>query len=113
MPKMSLPLVIPFNAALNCKGIIFCLFVFLSSDNMPLSGPEHEHGRRQGASDLECDGGEREMDPIQGEGWSSDTLKILSSMPSRTIGESCNKQLLIMRRALYIEINKSVCFKTL
>lgn len=112
MPKMSLPLVTPFNAALKCKGFIFCLSVFLSSDNIPLCGPEHEH-RRQGASDLECDGGEREMDQIQGEGWSSDTLKILSSMPSRTIGESCNKQLLIIRRGLYIEINKSVCFKTL
>lgn len=76
-----------------------------SQDNMPLCGPEHEH-RRQGASDLECDGGEREMDPIQGEGWSSDTLKILSSMPSRTIGRNrgaiitqyCNKTLKLRRR---------------
>ncbi|KAL3996046.1 receptor-type tyrosine-protein phosphatase U [Sarotherodon galilaeus] len=76
-----------------------------SRDNIPLCGPEHEH-RRQGASDLECDGGEREMDQIQGEGWSSDTLKILSSMPSRTIGRNrgaiisqyCNKTLKLRRR---------------
>lgn len=76
-----------------------------SQDNIPLCGPEHEH-RRQGASDLECDGGEREMDQIQGEGWSSDTLKILSSMPSRTIGRNrgaiisqyCNKTLKLRRR---------------
>ncbi|XP_019744663.1 transmembrane channel-like protein 6b [Hippocampus comes] len=31
---------------------------------------------------------EREPDPFTGERWSSDTLKILSSMPSRTIGRS-------------------------
>ncbi|CAI5679423.1 unnamed protein product [Oreochromis niloticus] len=76
-----------------------------SRDNIPLCGPEHEH-RRQETSDLECDGGEREMDQIQGEGWSSDTLKILSSMPSRTIGRNrgaiisqyCNKTLKLRRR---------------
>lgn len=46
------------------------------------------------------------MDQIQGEGWSSDTLKILSSMPSRTIGRNrgaiisqyCNKTLKLRRR---------------
>lgn len=33
--------------------------------------------------------GERQTDPLIGAHWSSDTLKVLSSMPSRTIGESC------------------------
>ncbi|KAM9857482.1 transmembrane channel-like protein 6b [Aulostomus maculatus] len=54
-----------------------------------LSYPGHEfrgrmmHGREVGLEDEE-----RQTDPLIGERWSSATLKILSSMPSRTIGRS-------------------------
>ncbi|XP_030586311.1 transmembrane channel-like protein 6b isoform X2 [Archocentrus centrarchus] len=60
-----------------------------SQDNVPLFNPGPEHGsQRQGGSDVERDDSERPVDPIIGEQWSSDTLKVLSSMPSRTIGRN-------------------------
>ncbi|KAK2919300.1 transmembrane channel-like protein 6b [Channa argus] len=42
----------------------------------------------QGERDVEWEGDERETNPLIDERWSSATLKILSSMPSRTIGRS-------------------------
>ncbi|XP_027138541.1 transmembrane channel-like protein 6b isoform X2 [Larimichthys crocea] len=59
-------------------------------DDVPyLSSPGHEfRGNRPGRRDVEWYDGERHVDPIIGERWSSATLKVLSSMPSRTIGRS-------------------------
>ncbi|XP_028262081.1 transmembrane channel-like protein 6b [Parambassis ranga] len=58
-------------------------------DNVPyLPSPGHEHGglrQRQGEMESEEN---RQTDPLVCEVWSSATLKILSSMPSRTIGRS-------------------------
>ncbi|XP_054460237.1 transmembrane channel-like protein 6b [Anoplopoma fimbria] len=48
-------------------------------------GPEYE-GRRQGGRDMEDDEGQG--DPLIGQHWSSATMRILSSMPSRTIGRN-------------------------
>ncbi|XP_044047320.1 transmembrane channel-like protein 6b [Siniperca chuatsi] len=45
-------------------------------------------GSRQGLRDVEWEDDERQTDPLVGERWSSATLKVLSSMPSRTIGRS-------------------------
>ncbi|XP_026158288.1 transmembrane channel-like protein 6b isoform X2 [Mastacembelus armatus] len=42
----------------------------------------------RGLNDREWEDDERQTDPLVGERWSSDTLKVLSSMPSRTIGRS-------------------------
>ncbi|GLD60919.1 transmembrane channel-like protein 6 [Lates japonicus] len=54
-----------------------------------LSSPDHDfRDRRQGQRGDEWEDGERQIDPLVGERWSSATLKILSSMPSRTIGRS-------------------------
>ncbi|XP_054635974.1 transmembrane channel-like protein 6b isoform X2 [Dunckerocampus dactyliophorus] len=50
-------------------------------------GPEFRERRKRGRA-LEWEDDERVMDPSAGERWSSATLKILSSMPSRTIGRS-------------------------
>lgn len=50
-----------------------------------LSSPGHDAGEE--SQEMEDD--DRQIDPLMGERWSSDTLKILSSMPSRTIGGSC------------------------
>ncbi|KAG8015165.1 Transmembrane channel-like protein 6, partial [Nibea albiflora] len=59
-------------------------------DDVPyLSRPGHEfRGDRLGRSDVEWYDGERHGDPLIAERWSSATLKVLSSMPSRTIGRS-------------------------
>ncbi|XP_053191813.1 transmembrane channel-like protein 6b [Scomber japonicus] len=53
-----------------------------------LSSPSHDYrgGRQQRG--VECDDDERQIDPLIGEQWSSATLKVLSSMPSRTIGRN-------------------------
>ncbi|XP_022611480.1 transmembrane channel-like protein 6 [Seriola dumerili] len=57
-------------------------------DNVPyLSSPDYRE-RLQGQREDEWQDDERQTDPIRGEHWSSATLKILSSMPSRTIGRS-------------------------
>ncbi|XP_033480543.2 transmembrane channel-like protein 6b [Epinephelus lanceolatus] len=54
-----------------------------------LSSPGHEFkGRRNVRRDMELEDGERPVDPLIGERWSSATMKILSSMPSRTIGRN-------------------------
>ncbi|XP_041789823.1 transmembrane channel-like protein 6b [Chelmon rostratus] len=54
-----------------------------------LSHPGHEfRGSRPGQRDVEWEDGERQIDPLIGERWSSATLKVLSSMPSRTIGRN-------------------------
>ncbi|XP_041839862.1 transmembrane channel-like protein 6b isoform X2 [Melanotaenia boesemani] len=54
-----------------------------------LSSPPHEFRRPyREQSDNEFEGNERPDDPLIAERWSSATLKILSSMPSRTIGRS-------------------------
>ncbi|KAK5866525.1 hypothetical protein PBY51_020711 [Eleginops maclovinus] len=55
-----------------------------------LLGPGHElsqfKGRRQ--RETEWEDPETQADPLMGERWSSATMKILSSMPSRTIGRN-------------------------
>ncbi|CAK6973424.1 transmembrane channel-like protein 6b [Scomber scombrus] len=53
-----------------------------------LSSPGHEFrgGRQQRGVEWEDD--ERQIDPLIGEQWSSATLRVLSSMPSRTIGRN-------------------------
>lgn len=57
-----------------------------------LTSPDHDfRDRRQGQRGVEWEDDERQIDPLVGERWSSATLKILSSMPSRTIGESCRR----------------------
>lgn len=45
-------------------------------------------GGRQGQRDMEWEDDERQTDSLIAERWSSATLKVLSSMPSRTIGRS-------------------------
>ncbi|KAM3623404.1 uncharacterized protein V6R79_010744 [Siganus canaliculatus] len=50
-------------------------------------GPEFRGGRR-GRREVEWEESERQTDPLIDEPWSSATLKVLSSMPSRTIGRS-------------------------
>ncbi|XP_068448722.1 transmembrane channel-like protein 6b [Clinocottus analis] len=44
--------------------------------------------KRPGRRDVEWEDDERQGDPLLGERWSSATMRILSSMPSRTIGRS-------------------------
>ncbi|XP_032396588.1 transmembrane channel-like protein 6b [Etheostoma spectabile] len=54
-----------------------------------MSSPGHEfRDRRQMQRDLEWQDNEGQADPLMGERWSSATMKVLSSMPSRTIGRS-------------------------
>ncbi|KAM9362736.1 transmembrane channel-like protein 6b isoform 1-T2 [Symphorus nematophorus] len=54
-----------------------------------MSSPGHESSRgRQGQRDMEWEDDERQTDALIAERWSSATLKVLSSMPSRTIGRS-------------------------
>ncbi|XP_045902599.1 transmembrane channel-like protein 6b [Micropterus dolomieu] len=59
-------------------------------DDVPnLFSPGHGFtGNRQGQSEVEWEDDERQTDAFLGERWSSATLKVLSSMPSRTIGRS-------------------------
>ncbi|XP_029950675.1 transmembrane channel-like protein 6b [Salarias fasciatus] len=52
------------------------------------SPPRVIRGRRQGQRDMEWEDDVTQIDPLVGERWSSATMKILSSMPSRTIGRS-------------------------
>ncbi|CAJ1053729.1 transmembrane channel-like protein 6b [Xyrichtys novacula] len=54
---------------------------------LPSPGPEYR-GRPEGQTGTEWEDNDGEMDPLVGERWSSATMKILSSMPSRTIGRS-------------------------
>lgn len=54
-----------------------------------LASPGHDLGEENQDMDWESD--ERQTDPLLDERWSSATLKILSSMPSRTIGGSCRR----------------------
>ena len=62
------------------------MFPFNFTDDIAyLSSP----GGRQGQRDMEWEDDERQTDSLIAERWSSATLKVLSSMPSRTIGESC------------------------
>uniref|UniRef100_A0A3Q4AYT0 Uncharacterized protein n=1 Tax=Mola mola TaxID=94237 RepID=A0A3Q4AYT0_MOLML len=57
-----------------------------SRDVAYLSSPGHEfRERRHGQRDVEKENNERQRDPLIGERWSMATLKVLSSMPSRTI----------------------------
>ncbi|XP_043970207.1 transmembrane channel-like protein 6b isoform X1 [Gambusia affinis] len=55
-------------------------------------GPDNvayeDRGRRMGSDDTGEEEGERQTDSLLKDRWSSATLKILSSMPSRTIGRS-------------------------
>lgn len=90
-----------------CHYIYFCLFFFPSSSNIfhvlflsfnftddvaYLSSPGYEfRGSREARSGAEWEDDERQTDPLIGERWSSATLKVLSSMPSRTIGESSQR----------------------
>ncbi|KAM4585187.1 transmembrane channel-like protein 6b isoform 1-T2 [Odontesthes bonariensis] len=54
-----------------------------------LSSPDREFGgRRRGQSDVGLERDGSQSDPLFAERWSSATLKVLSSMPSRTIGRS-------------------------
>ncbi|KAI3352873.1 hypothetical protein L3Q82_019450, partial [Scortum barcoo] len=59
-------------------------------DDVPyLSNPGHEfRGGSEGRRDADWEADEHQTDPLIDERWSSDTLKVLSSMPSRTIGRS-------------------------
>ncbi|KAG7223811.1 hypothetical protein INR49_026494 [Caranx melampygus] len=61
-----------------------------SRDNVAcLSSPGHNYRERQwGQGDDEWEDNGRETDTLAGERWSSATMKILSSMPSRTIGRN-------------------------
>lgn len=64
---------------------------FHSTDGISyLPSPGHEYrGSRQPRRPRESDDDdERQTDPLIADRWSSATLKVLSSMPSRTIGES-------------------------
>ncbi|KAM9769181.1 transmembrane channel-like protein 6b isoform 1-T1 [Menidia menidia] len=45
-------------------------------------------GRRREQSNMELESNDRQTDPLMAERWSSATMRILSSMPSRTIGRS-------------------------
>ncbi|KAM8879853.1 transmembrane channel-like protein 6b isoform 1-T2 [Spinachia spinachia] len=55
----------------------------------PLSSPGREfRERRQGQRNGEWEEDLRQGDPLLGERWSSATMRVLSSMPSRTIGRS-------------------------
>ncbi|TDH15836.1 hypothetical protein EPR50_G00013760 [Perca flavescens] len=54
-----------------------------------LSSPGHDfRERRPMRRDVEWQDNEGQADPLIGERWSSATMKVLSSMPSRTIGRS-------------------------
>ncbi|KAF1394844.1 hypothetical protein PFLUV_G00005350 [Perca fluviatilis] len=54
-----------------------------------LSSPGHDfRERRPMRRDVEWQDNEGQADPLVGERWSSATMKVLSSMPSRTIGRS-------------------------
>ncbi|XP_076584138.1 transmembrane channel-like protein 6b [Chaetodon auriga] len=54
-----------------------------------LTRPGQEfRGSRPGRRDVEREDNERQIEPLISERWSSATLKVLSSMPSRTIGRS-------------------------
>ncbi|XP_037546160.1 transmembrane channel-like protein 6b [Nematolebias whitei] len=76
-------------------------------DLLDSSSPEQEF-REQAAhqGEYELEDCERQTDALIPERWSSDTLKVLSSMPSRTIGRNrgaiisqyCNKTLQLRRR---------------
>lgn len=58
-------------------------------DNVPyLSSPDNELYRRRRERPTEGQRNGQQTDPLVGEHWSSATLKILSSMPSRTIGRN-------------------------
>ncbi|KAM7008992.1 transmembrane channel-like protein 6b [Tautogolabrus adspersus] len=59
-------------------------------DDVPyLSSPGPEfRGRIRERRDVEWEEDEGQVDPLIGERWSSATLRVLSSMPSRTIGRS-------------------------
>ncbi|KAL6110451.1 tmc6 [Pungitius sinensis] len=58
-------------------------------DVSSLSSPGRDfRERRQGQRNLEREEDVRQRDPLLGERWSSDTMRVLSSMPSRTIGRS-------------------------
>lgn len=78
---------------------MYCFFFSLNftDDVGYLSHPGHEfRGSRPGQRDVEWEDGERQIDPLIGERWSSATLKVLSSMPSRTIGESFQRPVKIL-----------------
>ncbi|XP_056265425.1 transmembrane channel-like protein 6b isoform X2 [Pseudoliparis swirei] len=54
-----------------------------------LSSPDHKLGEwRHRRRDVEWEDDERQGEPLIGERWSSATMRVLSSMPSRTIGRS-------------------------
>ncbi|XP_061578484.1 transmembrane channel-like protein 6b [Cololabis saira] len=61
-------------------------------DNVPyLSSPGHRgdrRGRTRGQNAVELEDNERQTDPLIKDYWSSATMRILSSMPSRTIGRN-------------------------
>ncbi|KAK2815790.1 hypothetical protein Q5P01_026257 [Channa striata] len=58
------------------------------SDADPSTSRHDLWEQTQGEGDMEWEGEERQTNPLIDERWSSATLKILSSMPSRTIGRS-------------------------
>lgn len=61
----------------------FNVFLLYPIDNVAyLSSPGYDFEERN----QDWDSDERLRDPLLDERWSSDTLKVLSSMPSRTIG---------------------------
>lgn len=79
---------------------VICILSSNSTDNVAcLSSPEHDfRERRQMRRDVEWQDNEEQADPLIGERWSSATMKVLSSMPSRTIGESCRRPVKILIR---------------
>lgn len=67
----------------------FCPFTFTDDVGRLFSPGEEFRGSRHGQRNVEWEDGDRQTDPLISERWSSATLKVLSSMPSRTIGEFC------------------------
>lgn len=74
-------------------AIGFLNFSVPSSDDVAcLSSPEDDlYERRQQRWDAEGQNDDQQMDSLIRERWSSATLKVLSSMPSRTIGRYCRQ----------------------
>lgn len=78
----------------NCISSNVCLFPCPPDSVAFLSSPGRERWReRQGQREDISEDDEDQVDPLIAERWSSATLRILSSMPSRTIGGSCRRLL--------------------
>lgn len=70
-------------SALRSSSFTVCTRASTLTDNVAYE----DRGRRMGSDDTGEEEGERQTDSLLKDRWSSATLKILSSMPSRTIGQ--------------------------